>query len=306
MPFWLGASIMFIYGAVVGSFLNVIICRLPTDQSIVFPPSHCPKCKTKLRFWDLIPLFSYLLLGRKCRYCGEPVSGRYFWVELLTAVTFVGLYWHHQSALNVFALELVSGSSPGVAAWLGAINFLAVVLLASALIAVVFIDLEHWIIPDEISLFVLVLGLARNGAAILMGERGVEVVQLYIPFTSAHFNVPASIPSLIACGAVFYLIAVASEWVFKKEAMGGGDIKLAAGIGANLLFVQAMASFFVAVFLGAVIGIVLLAVKKKGRGDALPFGPMMVAGVFAVLLALPQLSAGWQAWQNFVLRWMGA
>jgi leader peptidase (prepilin peptidase) / N-methyltransferase len=94
MPFWLGASIMFVYGAVVGSFINVIICRLPNDQSIVFPPSHCPKCKTKLRFWDLIPLFSFLLMGRKCRYCGEPVSWRYFWVELLTAVTFVGLYWH--------------------------------------------------------------------------------------------------------------------------------------------------------------------------------------------------------------------
>jgi prepilin signal peptidase PulO-like enzyme (type II secretory pathway) len=78
----------------------------------------------------------------------------------------------------------------------------ALALLSSALIAVVFIDLEHWIIPDEISLFVLVLGLARNGTAILMGERGVEVVQLYIPFTSVHFIVLASIPSLIACGAV--------------------------------------------------------------------------------------------------------
>lgn len=283
MPFWLGASIVFVYGAVVGSFLNVIICRLPKEQSIILPPSHCPKCKTKLKFWDLIPLFSFLVMGRKCRYCGTSVSWRYFVVELITAVSFVGLYWRYQFTLEFFALALLS----------------------AALIAVVFIDLEHWIIPDEISLFVLGLGVARNGIAIAMGERGAEIVQLGIPFSSVDFPIPASIPSLLACGAAFYLIAVGSEWVFKKEAMGGGDVKLAAGIGANLLFVPAMVSFFVAVFLGAIIGIVLLALKKKGRGDELPFGPMLVAGVFAVMLAYPQLTAGWQMWQNLITGWMG-
>jgi leader peptidase (prepilin peptidase) / N-methyltransferase len=283
VPFWLGAVVVGIYGVIVGSFVNVLIYRLPLDQSIVFPASHCPKCKAKLRPWDNIPLFSFLLLGGKCRYCGEPISWRYFVVELVTACAALALYWRYGFGLDFYAFAL----------------------LGAALIAVFFIDVEHWIIPDELSLFVVILGVTRNGIAVALGERNAELMHIHIPWTSVSIPMLASIPSLLACGAIFYVIAVVSEWAFKKEAMGGGDIKLAAAIGANLLFVQALASFFVAVFVGAALGIALLLTRKKGGKDALPFGPMMVIGVFAVLLAQPQLAAGWMAWQRLVTGWIG-
>src|SRR5208283_4929827 len=96
MPLWMGILIALIYGTVVGSFLNVCIWRLPRDESIVSPGSHCPQCNTPLRGKDLVPLLSFLIQRRKCRYCGEPISWRYFGIELLTGVYFVLLYWKFQ------------------------------------------------------------------------------------------------------------------------------------------------------------------------------------------------------------------
>jgi len=276
MPFWLGAAIVFVYGAVVGSFLNVLICRLPAEESIVFPASHCPKCKAKLKFWDLIPLLSFLALRRKCRYCGSPISWRYFGVELLTAAVFVGLYWRYQFRLEFFGFALLSG----------------------ALIAAFFIDLEHWIIPDQISFFGMALGVVMDIAGLVAHKH--ELWRIPVPFASLDIPMLASIPSLVGCGGIFYVIAAVGEKIFKKEAMGGGDVKLAAAIGANLLFPKAMVAFFVAIFVGALIGVVLLVARRKSGKDPVPFGPMMVAGVFAVLLAYPQLQMAWRAWQNMI------
>src|SRR5437667_5488147 len=129
MPSWYWASVFFIFGAVVGSFLNVCIWRLPREESVVHPPSHCPGCDRRLGPLDLVPLLSQVLLRARCRYCQAKISWRYFWVELLTALAFTGLYLR-------YGLE---------GRWVEAI---AACLFTATLIVIFFIDLETYYIPD--------------------------------------------------------------------------------------------------------------------------------------------------------------
>ena len=273
MPQWLGISIAFIYGTVVGSFLNVCIWRLPRDESIINPGSHCPQCNTVLRAWDLIPLFSFLVQRCRCRYCGGRISWRYFGVELLTGAYFALLY--HSFGWGV--------------------DFLAYALFGAALIAIFFIDLEHWIIPDQLSLFAIGVGLARDGIG--LAARSHAPYWIPVPGGGWEFPLPQSIAGILACGGVFVAIAVVSYYVFKKEGMGGGDIKLAAAVGANLAIGQAMLSFFLAVALGSIIGVALIAARKKTRKDYVPFGPMMVAGAVVAIFYGQELI---QIWRNYV------
>lgn len=282
MPVWLGAAICFLYGAVVGSFLNVVIYRLPKDESIVFPPSHCPQCDTELRAWDLVPIFSFLLMGRRCRYCHAPISWRYLGVETLTGLLAVGLYLRYGFTVEFFTLAFFT----------------------AALVAVFFIDLDHYIIPDELVIIGIGLGVARDIIGLVTHEAGWGFLYFPLPFTGFEVPMLRSIVGMVACGALFYLIAVLSELAFKKEAMGGGDIKLAAAVGANLVIIQALVSFFVAVFVGSIVGVALMLFRKKGRKDYLPFGPMMVIGVWAVLLFSSQLTLAWEAWSRFISGFM--
>ena len=253
---------------------------MPNDESIIKPPSHCPKCNTRLRGLDLVPLLSFLLLGRKCRYCGTKISWRYFGVELLTGVLLVLLFARYHFEINFFVFALFT----------------------TALIAVFFIDLEHWIIPNQLSYFAIALGVVRDIAGFVMHEEGHVLLRIPIPFTGIHLPMLWSVAGLVVCGAVFYAIAVFGELAFKKEAMGGGDIKLAAGIGAVFCgsitaasgLSLALLSFFIAVFVGSFIGIgAMIASKGKKRtvkiegeeidANLIPFGPMMVIGVIITL-----------------------
>ena len=273
MPEWLCVSIAFIYGTVVGSFLNVCIWRLPKGESIINPGSHCPRCDALLGVRDLVPLLSFLAQRCKCRYCGAPISWRYFSVELLTGAYFGLLYL-----------------------WFGwSVDFVAYALFGASLIAIFFIDLEHWIIPDELSVAGIAIGLTRDGIGLAAGSR--ELCWLPIPGLGRGIPIPQSVVGVLACGCVFFAIAVISYYVFKKEGMGGGDIKLAAAIGANLVLGQAMLSFFLAVTLGSVIGIALIVAKMKTRKDYVPFGPMMVAGAMVVIFYGEEIL---QIWRDYV------
>lgn len=272
MPEWLGTTIAFIYGTVAGSFLNVCIWRLPRDESIISPGSHCPQCNTPLRVRELVPLFSFLAQRCRCRYCGSPISWRYFGVELLTGAYFALAYY-----------------------WFGwGVDFLAYALFGASLIAVFFIDLEHWIIPDQLSLFGIAVGLARDGIGLAVGSR--DPYRIPVPGSGHTIPLPHSIAGILACGGLFLALAIVSYYVFKKEGMGGGDIKLAAAIGANLALGPAMLSFFLAVALGSVIGIALIAAKKKTRKDYVPFGPMMVGGAMIAMFYGEEII---QAWRNY-------
>jgi len=279
VPFWFWGLVVFVYGTVVGSFLNVCIYRMPREESIVKPPSHCPNCNTKLRGIDNIPLLSFLMLGRKCRYCGAPISWRYFTVELITGLM----------SLAIFAKYGFE------------VNFFLYALFTAALIAVFFIDLEHWIIPDQISVwFGMSLGIVRDIYGLVIREEGHTLLRIPIPFTGIEVPMLWSIAGLVICGGIFVAIAEFGERAFKKEAMGGGDVKLAGAIGAVFCGAVtswyglglALLSFFIAVFVGSIVGIGWMA-ARKGRKDnsMLPFGPMMVIGVLVTMFFGNQIIA---------------
>jgi leader peptidase (prepilin peptidase) / N-methyltransferase len=237
--------------AMLGSFLNVCISRLPRGESIVSPPSHCPRCDTAIHAYDNIPLVSFAVLGGRCRGCRAPISWRYPLVEALAIVAGALVLWQLGPT------------------WDGLRAF--VFLLA--LIAITFTDLEHHIIPDWITLPGILVGLA---------------FQLYP-------SPRAVIDALIGCllgGGIFYLIAWLSPKVFGQEGMGGGDIKLAAMMGAFLGWKVVLLAIYVAVLVGGVGGALLLLLRLKRLGQHLAFGPFLaLGGVVAALWGRPFL--GW-------------
>jgi leader peptidase (prepilin peptidase)/N-methyltransferase len=207
-------------GMVVGSFLNVCICRLPRDESVVFPPSHCPQCDYLIRWYDNIPLLSYLLLRGRCRGCGTRISIQYPLVELL-------------NGLLTLALFLRFGPT---------LAFLVLFLFCSALVVITFIDLEHQIIPDEISLPGIVIGF---------------ICSFFLPGHS-WLN---SLLGILLGGGSLLLVAYAYQWLTGKEGMGGGDIKLLAMMGAFLGWKSILFIVFALISASTVIILRLLAVK---------------------------------------------
>ncbi len=242
---------VFILGTIVGSFLNVCIGRIPNEESVVFPPSHCPKCKAAITFYDNFPLLSYLWLRGKCRACHEAISPRYFLVELLTGLVALALY-------SRFGLSY---------------TFVVSFVFAAALIVISFIDLDVRIVPDVISLPGIIVGLVFS----VIG---------YFVFTDAFEIIPTPLSSLIGIlvGGGFLL---ATAWIYEKvtgvDGMGGGDIKLLAMIGAFLGWPSIPVTLFIASVLGSVIGVGLMVATGAGRRLALPFAPFLCAGALIYL-----------------------
>ncbi len=239
---------VFLLGLVVGSFLNVCIYRIPKGKSIVSPPSACPNCGNKIKPWHNIPVLSYMLLRGRCAYCGAGISPRYPLIELLNALLYV-------AALYRFGLHPAS--------------FLIMVLM-SAFIVVTFIDLDHQIIPDGITLPGIVLGLIL-GPLVLRNPA--------IPWHTGFIN---SLIGMVVGGGIFYIIAVVS-----RGGMGGGDIKLIAMIGAFLGWKAVLLTIFVGSLLGAVVGIGLMVFKGMKRKTPIPFGPFLVAGAMVAIFCGP-------------------
>lgn len=227
----------FIVGLCIGSFLNVVIYRLPLGASIIKPASHCPMCGSPVRPFDNIPLISWVVLMGLCRDCGSSISPRYFLVELLTGT----LTW---TVARVYGMD---------------ISALVFMVFVWSLIAVTFIDLDHQIIPDEITLGGVVAGLA---------------VSYFLPI-----GLYGSIVGLLVGGGIFFLIAVIAP-----GGMGGGDIKLMAAIGAFTGWKHAVFTIIVGSALGAVVGLFMIALFGKGRKDKIPFGPFLAtAAIISVL-----------------------
>lgn len=261
------AVFAFVLGTVVGSFLNVCIWRMPRNESIVRPPSHCPACDTRLTPIDLVPLASFLALGRKCRYCGAPISWRYFVVEAVTGLAFLAVWLTHGLHLDTLA-------------------FFA---FAAILAGVFFVEIQPdpevpgemaMIIPNEFVIAGLAVGVVRDGVGLALGKPfGVNV-----PLTEVHLPVPASVLGILVGAAVFIAIDLFSRLIFRKEGMGLGDVKLGAAIGAVLGPWLALVSFGAAVVLGALIGVWLMIARVRKRDQYIPFGPMMAASAFLVSL----------------------
>ena len=232
----------FVFGAVVGSFLNVCIHRLPLGKSIVRPRSRCPVCEKAIAPYDNIPLLSYLILRGRCRHCGVSISPVYPAVELLTAVLSLVLF-------RKFGLSL---------------PYLASFVFSAALVVVAFIDLEHQIIPDVISL----PGIPLFAAA------GIGIMGL---------TLWDSLIGILLGGGVLYLVAAGYELLKKQEGMGGGDIKLLAMIGGFLGWKSLLFVILVSSLLGAVVGLSVILYKKGDLKYAIPFGPFLSAAAVLYL-----------------------
>jgi len=229
-------------GAAVGSFLNVLICRIPEGQSIVFPASHCPKCMHAIRFYDNIPIISYLVLRGKCRDCHEKISLRYPLVEAVTALLSLLLFWK-------FGLGL---------------KYLFSFIFTCALIVITFIDFDHQIIPDVISL---------------------PGIPLFFLLAVFFMDVPLleALLGILIGGGCLFAIAFFYELITKREGMGGGDIKLLAMLGAFLGWKSLFFILFVSSLLGAFVGISMMIAKGKNMKYAVPFGPFLSIAAVAYL-----------------------
>ncbi|PHX85798.1 MAG: prepilin peptidase [Synechococcus sp. Baikal-G1] len=265
-------------GACVGSFLNVVAWRLPRQESVVLPPSHCPHCGTRLAWFENIPVLGWLALGGHCRHCGAPISPRYPAVELLCAGLWVAVLLATPPLMGPHASPALGGSSAGAAAlsWLGGgpIDWWLVAagwLLASLLLPMVLIDLDHLWLPEPLCRWGLVLGLVltaiagyRQGAAV----GGAQLLDHLI----------AAAAGLLAMEGLSAL----AEKLMGKPALGLGDAKLTALLGAWLgLYAMALA-VFLAFLSGALLGSALMLVGRLKRGQPFPFGPYLAAGGLAV------------------------
>jgi len=243
---------IFIFGAIVGSFLNVCIYRIPQGLSIVRPASRCQSCGVPIKFYDNIPILSYLILQGRCRSCRAKLSVRYPIVEFLNAVLYLAVF-------NRFGT-----ASP----WI----LLAYFSFVSALIVIFFIDIDHQIIPDGITLPGIPI-------AILAGS-----TILPDPFSVMELlGWKTSLIGIIAGGGSFYLIAVMGRLILKKDAMGGGDIKMMAMVGGVLGWKGVILTTFAGSLLGSVVGISLIMLKGKEWGSKIPFGPYLAVGALISL-----------------------
>lgn len=243
MYYGINFILIFILGLIVGSFINVCIYRIPRNESIIYPASHCTKCRNNISPKDNIPLLSYILLKGRCRNCKSKIAIQYPVVEFLTGLIYLIIY-------------LTYGLSFQASIYL---------ILSSALIIIAFIDLNEQIVPDVISLPGIVIGFI------------ISFLVPYISFINSALGV-------FVGGGIILIIGLAGSVIFKKEAMGGGDVKLAAMIGAFLGWRYIIISLFLGFFLGALAGIILILSKIKSRDDVVPFGPFIVLGSFITLL----------------------
>jgi leader peptidase (prepilin peptidase)/N-methyltransferase len=254
----LATAFAFWFGSVYGSFLNVVIHRLPREESVVHPRSRCPLCKTAIAWYDNVPVVSWLILGGRCRGCRKPISVRYPLVEAA-------------SGLLAAALQRRWADAP---AWTA-----AAALACGALLAVALIDWDTFLIPDELSLGLVVAGLLTAPLNPYFAGRAWWAAVLWSLFGAL-------------CGfAMGWAIAALGEFMLKKEALGGGDVKLLAGVGAWAGATGAFDCLMIGSLLGSIYGVRLLLAGKAKRSDPIPFGPFLAAGAMFNFFRL--LPLGW-------------
>lgn len=269
--FFLIASFSTLFGACVGSFLNVCIYRIPRDESVVTPRSHCPHCNTSIPWYLNIPVFSWLCLRGKCATCKGPISFRYTLVELLTALLFlvVFLKWADPATLAMPFL-LHPGMIPVY--W----------LFLSGLVLGTFVDFEHFIIPDSVTIGGMAAGMILSG--LVPSMHGTDL--WWLGLLRAGVGLATGFGLLLA-------VAWIGELIFKKEAMGFGDVKLMGAIGAFLGWQAVLFTLFAASLLGSVCGLLMIACGGVKLQSRIPFGPYLAAGAMVWLFWGPAILAAY-------------
>lgn len=253
---FLFAGILLLYGLLFGSFFNVLIYRLPAEQSIVFPASRCPSCNHTLSWLENIPVFSYLALGGKCKNCKTKISLQYPLIELATGIYSLLLFF----VLSDQILWAISGN------WWNWIEVFLQYFTLLLFIPLAIIDMRHLIIPDEITIMGLVLALA---ASFLPG--GITPLQ--------------SIIGALVGGGFLLLVGLIGKVILKRsDTMGGGDIKLLAWIGALFGFEATLATIFIGSLVGVLVSGILILFKIIDSKKPLPFGPYLCAGTLIFVI----------------------
>ena len=232
-----------VFGALLGSFLNVCILRLPANESLVRPRSRCPKCGAMVVWYDNIPVLSWLVLRGRCRHCGQPISIQYPIIEAMVAAMWGVAAWHYG----------------------GTIMAAQAAVLGTILLGIAITDVRHYIIPDEFSLGGLVIGL---GLAVAAGW-------------------PVAWQALLGAALGFgllYAVAWLGAQVFKKEAMGGGDIKMMAMVGAFVGWKGVLLTIFGGALLGTIVFIPLLLTRKNKEAPLVPFGVFLAASALLTFM----------------------
>lgn len=252
---FLFVTFIFFFGLCVGSFMNVCIYRLPLSKSIADPPrSFCPACNHRIRFYDNIPVLSFLFLGGRCRHCGASISLRYPMVELITGLTAVGVFMNFGPTLQ---------------------SIVYFVFIA-ALLVITFIDIDHKIIPNVITLPGIPIG--------LLAALGLPSV-----------TVTDSVLGLIAGGGSLLAVAWTYRLITGKEGMGGGDVKLLAMIGTIVGWEGVLFTIFASSAVGTLVGLTTILVKGKNMKFAIPFGPFLSIGAITyVFFGRQIISWYWQ------------
>lgn len=242
-------------GLCIGSFLNVLIYRLPLGMNIATPPSHCPTCNQKIRWYDNIPLLSYIILGGKCRHCKSKISIRYFIVELVNILLWIAI-------LVVFRLSVYS------------IIFL---LLSSILLAIIYIDFEHQIIPDSLNIAIAVLGVSATVYSIF----NPVVPGILGDFTIVWWErLAGGLGGGLLFAAIFYLYLL----IRKKEGLGGGDVKMIAALGFVLGYKLTILCIGFSAIFACIYLLIMKIAKKLDTDKPFAFGPFISAAAFASLI----------------------
>ncbi|MEE8136952.1 MAG: prepilin peptidase [Thermodesulfobacteriota bacterium] len=248
----------FILGSIIGSFLNVCIYRLPREESIVYPGSHCTSCKKSISFYHNIPILSYIFLGGRCSHCNSKISFSYPLVEILSGLLFVATLWKFGMILDtLFYLLFISG-----------------------LIVITFVDLKHMIIPNVITYPGILVGILYN-ALTTNWQNSLELVSNFSFGFQNFFELLNEVPILdslfgvILGGGILLLIAYTYEIIRKRQGMGMGDVKLLALIGAFLGWQGVFFVIFLSSILGSIVGLSIIITRKGDLKYALSFGPFL-------------------------------
>lgn len=256
----LAVGLLALLGVAIGSFLNVVIWRVPRGVSIVSPASSCPSCGAAIAGIDNIPVVSWVALGARCRSCKTSISARYPLVELVTGGLFALVaLWRVPEVFSASAVDAVNG----------ALELTALLVLAACSVALTAIDLDLHRLPNSIVLFLAVSMLILLGAAALIAGDPDALLRALIAGVSAF--------------AVLFIVAFV-----KPDGMGFGDVKLAGALGIVLGYVgwgSVVVGFFSAFLLGGLVGVVLLLLRKVARGGGIPFGPWLIAGAWIGIVA---------------------
>jgi len=231
---------LFFLGLCIGSFLNVVIYRLPRKESIVYPGSHCPDCNHHIAFYDNIPLLSFIVLKGRCRYCKKRISFQYPLVELLSGIIL---------PLSFFLFGF-------------SLKFLVTIIFLYLLIPIFFIDLRHSVIPDKVTIPGIIIGFLFS-------------------FFITDIQWLNSLLGITIGGGMLLLIALIGKWVFKKEAMGMGDVMVFMMVGAFLGWKGVILTLIIASFIGSIVGVIIIAQKKK-KDTVIPFGPFIAIATVIV------------------------